>query len=285
MTPPYSTHSFSTEKHARGQWNTRALEFRNPAVRAIASYMSYKRSGVDKLAKTATAARFTLDAGAGKGAYGGWFLGRRPSARVIAADWSFQALRAIRSPKRGRVLPVCADLQNLPFKSGSIGALFSVDTLGHVSDIGAALDEFLRVCEPGSPLFVHSECGDYRTRWPDRELIVRLEKDLPAEVDGHVSLYRADELYAMYSRRFFVRSFINPAGYLGWLIGYPEKYHRAFLDARWGWPAAITAVMAAFKNHRPFNVIVRLLNALSNHSEVFFGLKGGGSCFAELKRP
>ena len=30
---------------------------------------------------------------------------------------------------------------------------------------------------------------------------------------------------------------------------------------------------------------MRLINAFTNHAEVFFGLSGGGSCFAALKKP
>lgn len=286
MAPSLSTPTFSTDKHTRGLWDTRALDYRNPALRRLLSYISYKRDGVDTLAKTAASACFVLDAGAGKGAYGRWFLGRRPQAGVVAIDWSYEALRALpQATGRGRIFPVCADLQKMPFKSNSMDALYSIDTLGHVPRAEAALDEFMRVCKKEAPLFVHSECGDYRSRWPDRILLRRLGKDLLAEYDGHVSLYRSEELYALYSRRFVVGSFINPAGYLGWLLGYPEKYQRAFLAARWGWPAALTGIAAVLKNVPLIGAGVRLLNALTNHSEVFFGLKGGGSCFAHMRKP
>jgi hypothetical protein len=30
---------------------------------------------------------------------------------------------------------------------------------------------------------------------------------------------------------------------------------------------------------------MRLINAFTNHAEFFFGLTGGGSCFAMLKKP
>jgi ubiquinone/menaquinone biosynthesis C-methylase UbiE len=285
MATEFSPQSFSIEKHAQGRWDTRVLTLRSPWLRSMASYLSYKRRGVDRLAQKAKAPGFICDAGAGKGAYDHWFLGRRPSASVIAVDWSVYALRSIRPPKQGRILRVCADVQNLPFKSGSVVALFSIDTLGHVPHIGAALDEFNRICKINAPLFLHSECADYRMRWPDKRLIAILGKDAPAEDDGHISLHNAEQLYAWYSRRFTVQSFINPAGYLGWLIGYPEKYHGAFAEAGLGGLARMTATAAWLKGVWPMKICLRLINALTNHSEVFFGLRGGGSCFAELKRP
>jgi len=277
--------TFSDEKHAQGRWNTRLLDIRNPVARWCASYLSFKRRGVDKLAQTAQDARFVLDAGCGKGAYGHWFLGRSPKPCIIAVDWSYRALRDLPPVSRGRILRVCADLQKLPFKSGSMHALFSVDTLGHVPSVPAALDEFLRVCIRNSPLFIHGECSDYRTRWPDRALLVRLGKDLLAEYDGHCSLYRADELYSLYSQRFLVRSFFSPAGYMGWLLGYPEKYWMAFTQAHMRIPALSTVLMAALKKVGLIRVCLLLFNAFSNHAEKFFGLHGGGSCFAEMRRP
>jgi len=286
MIPEDETRTFSTRKHAQGQWDTTIFKTSNGVARDLLSYMSYKRKGVDDLARVMAAVTpaVVLDAGAGKGAYAHWFLGKK-TATVVAIDWSFDALREQCCPRQGRIFPVCADLHMLPFKSGIADALFSIDTLGHVGDCGKALDEFLRVCKPSSALFIHSECGDYRSRWPDKALIARLRKDLLADYDGHVSLHLADELYALFSRRFQVLSFINPAGYFGWLLGYPEKYRMAFVAAHWASMTLITSIFAALKKLPLIGISVRFLNAFTNHCEVFFGLKGGGSCFAVLKKP
>jgi SAM-dependent methyltransferase len=248
--------------------------------------MSYKRKGVDALARAmgAQTPGFVFDAGAGKGAYAAWFLSRKKTT-IIAIDWSFDALRVLCAPRQGRIIPVCADLQMLPFKSAVADALYSIDTLGHVDDCAMALDEFLRVCKPASPLFIHSECSDYRSRWPDKALIAKLHKDLPAEYDGHVSLHRSEELYTLYCRRFHVKSFVNPAGYFGWLLGYPEKYRMAFAAANFAPMTFITSIFAMLKKLPLIGICVRCLNAFTNHCEVFFGLNGGGSCFAALKKP
>ncbi|HEX7511345.1 MAG TPA: methyltransferase domain-containing protein [Chitinivibrionales bacterium] len=285
MAPVQSSILFSNQKHAEGQWNTRSLQSGNRMVRFMASYLSFKRSGVDNLAQTVVSARFVLDAGAGKAAYSHWFIGRNALPCLIAADWSFEALRGVGQPKKGRILRVCADLQKLPFKSGSINALFSIDTLGHVPRVAEALDEFVRVCETNAPLFIHSECGNYRMRWPDRALIAKVGKDIPADYDGHCSLMRCEELYALFSQRFIVRSFFSPAGYAGWLLGYPEKYRPAFTQAGWRLLAMVAAVMEALKRIGVCRAGIKLLNALTNHAEKYFGLSGGGSCFATMRRP
>lgn len=286
MMTGHGTRTFSSLKHAQGDWDTSISKTSNRVLRCLLSYMSYKRNGVDALARAigTETPGFVLDAGAGKGAYAHWFLGKKKTT-IIAIDWSFDALRELCRPQQGRIVPVCADLHMLPFKSGVADALYSIDTLGHVHDCAMALDEFLRICKPASLLFIHSECSDYRSRWPDRWLIERLHKDWLAEYDGHVSLFRAEELYKHYGRRFHVESFINPAGYFGWLLGYPEKYRMAFAAARLSPMTFITSIFATFKRLPLIGIGVRCLNAMTNHWEVFFGLKGGGSCFALLKKP
>ncbi len=285
MAEPLSRHEFSIEKHAHGQWDTKVLVMRNPLLRALVSYCSYKRSGVDHLAKTGKNNRFVLDAGSGKGAYSRWYLGRSSQSYLLAIDWSENALRSMELSYEDRILPVCADLRRMPFKSAVVDALFSVDTIGHIDRCEIALDEFLRVCKSNARLFLHSECCDYKQRWPDRALIKKLGLDLLARHDGHDFLKYAGELYALYSRRFRVQSFFNPAGYLGFLIGYPEKYKLAFAAACWRFWGPIVSVFSALKKAPGLGVALRFLNAATNRLEVFLGLKGGGSCFAKLTKP
>ncbi len=284
MTDPSLMRRFSADKHRLGTWDTRVVATNNPLFRAMAGYVSYKRKGVDTLAKSARA-EVVLDAGCGIGAYSHWYLGRRPDAACIALDWSEEALRRVKPSASGSILRVCADVRRLPVKSSRIDALFSVDTLGHIDNCAMALDEFARVCRSGAPLFLHSECADYRTRWPDNALIIKLGDDLPARNDGHDSIISADKLYALYSRRFQVASFFNPAGYFGFFLGYPEKYLPAFKAAHWRLPVVLTSIFAFFKKAPLLGAFLRLVNAFTNHCEVFFGLNGGGSCFGMMKKP
>jgi ubiquinone/menaquinone biosynthesis C-methylase UbiE len=279
-----SLREFSKDKHRRGHWNTRVVTGKNPVVRAAMSYCSFKRAAVDNLAREYRGG-VVLDAGCGKGAYSLWFAAKRPEALCVAADWSEDALRALRPPPRSRILRVCADVRFLPIKSSSIRYLFSIDTLGHVDNCDMALDEFSRVCAGGAQLFLHSECRDYQERWPDRALIKRLGEDVLARYDGHSSLHLSAELYALYSRRFQVISFVNPAGYLVFITGYPEKYRMAFSAAHWRFLAALASVFALLKKSPVLGMVMRLTNAFTNHCEAYFGLKGGGSCFAVAKKP
>jgi SAM-dependent methyltransferase len=284
MANPSSLRHFSTDKHVHGQWDTRVVGGRNPLIRAAISYCSYKRAYVDTLAKI-THGEFVLDAGCGKGAYSHWYQTRRPAAVCIAVDWSEAALRQVIPSPTGRIFRVCADVRFLPFRSECMDALFSVDTLGHIDNCAIGLDEFSRVCKKNATLFLHSECRDYQERWPDRALIRQLGEDMPARCDGHEFIKFADDLYALYSRRFQLQSFINPAGYCGFFLGYPEKYQMAFAQANWRLLTVITSVFALLKKAPLLGIFIRYVNAFSNHCEVFFGLKGGGSCFAMMKKP
>ena len=233
-----------------------------------------------------------LDAGSGTGAYGIWFASRTPGAqrRIVSVDVSFAAVIraagiAASNGFARSIMPVCADLHALPFRQQGFVAAFSIDTLGHVADVNKVLDELLRCTTDGASLFLHSECADYQRRWPDRMLIRKLGRDVPAERDGHAGLREARDLFTLYSRRFRIVSFVNPAGYLGWCLGYPEKYGPAFAAAGLRGGARILSLFASLKRHPVLGVAVRLVNAASNHLENYFGLTGGGSCFAHVKKP
>jgi SAM-dependent methyltransferase len=180
---------------------------------------------------------------------------------------------------------VCADIGELPFREEQFCASFCIDALGHVADVNKVLDELFRCSAAGARLFLHSECADYRRRWPDRMLIRKLGEDQPARQDGHAGLLEARELFMLYTRRFRVISFVNPAGYLGWFLGYPEKYRPAFAAAGFRGFSLFLGFCAAVKKLPFFGIIMRFKNALSNHLENFLGLTGGGSCFAFVRKP
>lgn len=286
---PRNARDFNNSKHGRGDWNTTILTYKKGPLRAAADYCSAKRRGVTDLADVVRRPHFVLDAGAGNGAYSIWYLARTPAC-VLCVDIAVPALRRITPAHRqsgvgGRVCPVCADLAALPFKQNVFDAIFSIDTLGHVSDVNATLDEFVRTASPAARLFLHSECADYTVRWPDKALIARLGADTPAERDGHAHLRMSRDLFVLYSRRFRLLSFINPAGYAGWCLGYPEKYRDAFDKAGWKGLRFVAGVLAACKRLPVVGTAMRVINATTNHLEVFFGFSGGGSCFAHLRKP
>jgi SAM-dependent methyltransferase len=285
---PSDALSFNNGKHSRGDWDTTLLTWGKGPLRAAAGFLSAKRRGVTRLADTVQKPRFVLDAGAGSGAYTIWFLARTPCT-VVSVDISRAGLRKIASAHAasgasGRALPVCADLCALPFRNGAFDAVFSIDTLGHVADVSIALGELARTSAPGAALFLHSECADYRQRWPDRALIARLGADLPAQRDGHRGLRMAGDLRDLYSRRFRVDSFVNPAGHAGWFLGYPEKYRDAFAAAGWKFLALVVGACATVKRLPVLGIAMRFVNAATNHAEIVLGLSGGGSSFAFLRK-
>jgi SAM-dependent methyltransferase len=282
--------SFNDAKHVRGEWNTTVAVPRSALLRSCADFLSQKRKGVDELAAALPSSTgMVLDAGAGQGAYCIWFASRN-GCSVVGVDSSLEALRRAKAHAasrrlRGKILPVCADIGALPFRPEQFLAAFSIDTLGHVADVNKVLDEMLRCSAAGAPLFLHSECADYRRKWPDRMLIRKLGEDLPARQDGHTGLLQARDLFVLYTRRFRVISFVNPAGYLGWFLGYPEKYRPAFAAAGRPGLARFLGFCAGVKKLPVLGMVMRLINALSNHLENFFGLTGGGSCFAVVRKP
>jgi SAM-dependent methyltransferase len=278
-----SARSFSEQRHCEGKWNTRMAAVNWPA-RVFWNFISFKRSGISRLAGSCRPGSAGIEIGSGTGAYAHWFA-QQCRCTVVATDWSFQALSLMPADKRHRILRVCADAQMLPFRARTFDFVFTVDVLGHIENPNQALDEVLRVTRPACPVFIHSECSDYRRRWPDIALIKKLGIDFGVQLDGHWSLRNSAQIYQMLIARFHVTSFFSPAGLAGWLCGYPEKYSPAFAAASWRFLAAATSAFAVIKRTPVAGAFLRLINALSNHIELFFGIVGGGSCFADGPTP
>lgn len=270
---------FSQQKHANQQWHTRRLPAGSRLIRQVACILSFKRQGVDKLARNLFPHSVVADFGAGKGAYCHFLLDRIPCT-VIALDWSAEALRTIPLPAQGSIFRVCADLHHLPIKPACIDACYSVDTLGHLRKQEKALSEIVRICRGNAALFLHSECSDYERRWPDRVLIRRTGFDPIADLDGHVGIRSANAMRVLYEQYFSLASFFSPAGILGWLMGYPEKYSAAFKNAGMLPLYLITLFFALLKKNPLSGFVLRFINMCSNRCELTIGLTGGGSCFA-----
>ena len=292
MTSTQSLRAISASHHASGRWNTSSVAPRNSLLRALINFGSFKRQGVNDLARRCAgvpSGRLTntmaLDAGCGNGSYARWFLSGAPQATVIALDWTWQPLKAMPKTIEGTILRVCADLHHLPFKASVFAACYSVDTLGHLARVPMALNEIARVCRDSASLFMHSECNDYQNRWPDKTLIKRIGADQPAQADSHVGLMAAAELRSLYTARFTVQTFSSPAGLLGWLIGYPHKYAPAFKAARMPFFYAVCLTVAFLRRLPVIGLFIRFVNVITNHFELFVGIENGGSCFAVMKKP
>ena len=278
-----SSRDFSNVKHTSGSWRTSSPSMIPSLLHPVWRFISFKRDEVAFLAHTTT--NMVLDAGCGTGAYAQWFRTINSTSPIVAADISFQALKLAQTTGTASLLLVCCDLAALPFKENSFSATYSIDALGHIVNHDAVLDELLRVNRPAASLLLHSECADYRRRWPDRALIRRLNRDLPAENDGHIGLYESVDLYTRCHRRFSVVHFYSPAGIIGWLIGYPEKYLPAFSKAHMTIPAALCLVFATIKATPLLGGMLRFVNACTNRTELWFNIQGGGSCFLRLRVP
>lgn len=282
---PQADRSFSRAQYRAGRWHTTSFKRHLPPLRWLLRCVSFKYQELDRFARRGLPHEMIADLGAGIGSYARFFLQCRPEATLIAIDWSPEALRTIGVPPAtaGRLWKVCADAEQLPFKPSRIDACYSIDTLGHIRHQERALDEVNRVCRSGARLFLHSECADYRTRWPDKYLIRNYGTDRVAALDGHYGIRSCAEMRMAYERRFSIDRFYSPAGILGWLTGYPEKYLPLFLGCRMYLPALPTAVFAGMRALPGFRALLRIANTLSNRVELFLGLQGGGSCFTRAR--
>lgn len=220
-----------------------------------------------------------VDFGCGCGAYSR-YCRETSGATVVAVDWSYTALRSLAHEKTPGIFTVCADLTALPFRNGWADGLFSVDVLGHIRDQDRSLDEIERICKKSARFFLHAECADYRTRWPDREVLRRTGEDLTAKRDGHVGIRRSSVVETACRRRFAVERFYSPAGMTGWLTGYPDKYAAVLWKANMPCAAATAGIMALIKKLPGTGGLLRVVNGTLNRIELLLHCEGGGSCFA-----
>ena len=282
MQPEITGRRFSMRKHLSGHWRTKNVSAANPLMRWCVKELSFKHRELDIFAKQCQSFATIADFGAGNGSYSIFFL-EQCGATVVAIDWTYQALRSIPAPRRGTLLRLCADLHCLPIKSGCIDGLFSIDVIGHLRHQEQALDEINRICRSGAPLFLHSECSDYRQRLPDRLMIKKSGGDPIAELDGHIGIRSSRMMRLLYEQRFSLIRFFSPAGILGWLLGYPEKYWRPLLHSRLFVFALLSATAALLKKVPGLKLVFRLVNMCGNRIELFLGITGGGSCFAQCR--
>lgn len=274
--------NFSRQKYRSGCWRTTSVPCANPIVRRGIRLLSFKHQCVDELARKCNPDFTVVDFGCGIGSYSHFFLCHCPST-LCAIDWSPEALGRIPKPKKGNLFRICADLHFLPLKSSTVDALFSVDTLGHCKNQELALDEINRICRSGAPLFLHSECSDFRRHWPDRLLVKKDGSDCLSDIDGHFSIRPSTAMRSLYEQRFSLKGFFSPRGILAWCIGYPEKYCKAFRSCGNTILTVITCLFSTVKSLPGMKPVFRCMNTFSNRCELFLGIEGGGSCFAHAR--
>ncbi len=103
------------------------------------------------LGPSLTAGGRVLDAGAGTGATGAWMAGR---SQLVATDIVPMALDLYRERHADAIGLAAADVQRLPFASGSFDAVLCVTVLYHegIADPVVAVGELARVVKPGGVL-------------------------------------------------------------------------------------------------------------------------------------
>ncbi|MDR3213662.1 MAG: methyltransferase domain-containing protein [Azoarcus sp.] len=139
--------------------DTRKSEIRRAFGRAASTYdnaASVQRAAVARLfaftraLPPAMPVRYTLDAGCGTGQALPGLAVRFPHAHRIALDFSAAMLAHVRTPG---VLPVCADIERLPFADAAIELYWSSLAL-QWCDPAAALAEAARVLRPGGMAWI-----------------------------------------------------------------------------------------------------------------------------------
>lgn len=122
----------------------------------------------DVLGPALPAGGLFLDAGAGTGATGAWMAQR---GRVVASDFEPLALELYDELHREAVGLTAADVQQLPFASGSFDAVLCVTVLCHrsIAVPEHAVGELARVVKPGGVLCLWEPGVERLRRAHDRE--------------------------------------------------------------------------------------------------------------------
>ena len=96
-------------------------------------------------------AALMLDAGCGPNPALALLLARRPGVRVIALDIGEGTIRLARRVAGSRglsLLGVVGDVERLPFRTGCFGVVVCDDTIEHLPDDAAGVEELARVLAP-----------------------------------------------------------------------------------------------------------------------------------------
>lgn len=95
-------------------------------------------------------AQCILDAGCGKGRYAALIKQHLPNIEVHAVDVSEEMLRHVAPGIHTQT----ASVQNLPYDEAKFDLVYCVETLEHVPNPQAAIDEMIRVLKPGGRLVI-----------------------------------------------------------------------------------------------------------------------------------
>lgn len=124
---------------------------------ATAPRLSYPETAAVVAAAVPADAALVLDAGCGPDPGAGTLLAQQPGRRVVALDIGLGTVRLARAKAAlGGVvlLPVVADVERLPFRTGAFDAVVCDDTVEHLPDDVEGLRQLRRVTRPGGTVVV-----------------------------------------------------------------------------------------------------------------------------------
>ena len=162
-----------------------------------------------------------LDAAAGSGIVT-W---RFAAPRMVSADMRVSACAAVRAHTPGAHV-VSAQLEALPFRSGTFAQLYLLEAIEHLDAAAGerALRELHRVARPGATCLVTTP--NYRSYWPLLERVLDRFGGTPPMGDGqHVSRYDRTSL----------RRVVEGAG---WRVGRVGSFNCVAPVAGTMWPRA-----------------------------------------------
>jgi SAM-dependent methyltransferase len=123
----------------------------------------WHRQVIDHVRANAAPFGRVLEIGCGRGGFAAWLASAPSSTQVVAADLSAVGVRMGRAHAEQRAMPrlswAVADIQTVPFASGSFDTVFSCETIEHVPSPRSAIGELFRVLRPGGRLYL--TCPNY----------------------------------------------------------------------------------------------------------------------------
>jgi SAM-dependent methyltransferase len=158
-----------------------------------------------------------LDLGSGLGALSSELALRGARVLAVEPDVAWRAITAARLPRGGSGVVVASVGEALPFRSGSIDLVVSLQVLEHVRDPQQVLCEVYRVLRPGGSFFLACENylafreQHYRVAWfpllpkPIGSVYLRLRGRSPAFLRDAVTYITLPGVLRMLSRAGFLR--------------------------------------------------------------------------------
>ncbi len=135
-----------------------------------------------------TPPRLIMDFACGQGRYFPFLKEAFPAARLLGVDISFVGVQKARAQFPDERYTVGMG-EELPLADGVIDLIFSIETLEHVQDARATIDEWARVLKPGGQILFTTPCANrFSLEW----ILMALSGGFQPSADGY-GRFRRDE--------------------------------------------------------------------------------------------